>query len=349
MDTGDLLFSRGGFAKADRPRLEDQAVLIARAISAVSCDALTPGEKDLALGVEFYEGLVRKHKLPVVQANLVREAGNKPVFPPYLIRKVAGFKVALIGLMDENLMSSNADLFKGSKIKLVPALEAYQKAAKKAKEEGAQILVVLSHKGLDLEKRLRLSDPTPNFVLAGHSRRFTNTVEQVGSYFVMEAGYKGKHLGRLDMHVVDGDFKFSDAGAHDAIRDKLKTLDRRISSYRKYLEKNKDDPKKAKFISSYQSWLDKSTKERQEAIAQVEAMKNQKMDGDYLRWSLVKLDKRVPSDRQVDKLVKEFKTKYPDKAHSRPTGALKQMKMKPKALGKGIKTIPKKVFTPKKK
>lgn len=89
---------RGG-----RSRLRD---LDAEVLGRLRYDAIAPGPRELYYGASDLLALQRRHRLPLVATNLYRKgpSGLKaPFLPRYLLRRIAGVRVALLGVVGNDL------------------------------------------------------------------------------------------------------------------------------------------------------------------------------------------------------------------------------------------------------
>ena len=64
-------------------------------------DVVNVGEKDLMMGVKFLSEVSPKAKFSFVSTNLVNKNTGKCVFKPYVIKEVAGLRVGILGLLDD--------------------------------------------------------------------------------------------------------------------------------------------------------------------------------------------------------------------------------------------------------
>jgi len=71
-------------------------------------------------------------------------------------------------------------------------------------ERECDLVVALTHIGLDEDRRLARDVPGVDVVVGGHTHLALQTPERVGATPIVQAGDNGRFLGRLDLTIVDG-------------------------------------------------------------------------------------------------------------------------------------------------
>ncbi len=159
-------------------------------------DAFTPGELDLAFGVDRLSQLSKEAQFPFLAANLMDSRSGKPVFPAYRIKEVRGIKIGLIGLISNRYPLENPPEEKGKYF-----LEDPEKTAKglvTQLKKSCQVIVVLGHMDLNEQTHLAQAVPGIHFILSGHISHYERDPVRVKDTQIFNAGSRGEYLGRVD-------------------------------------------------------------------------------------------------------------------------------------------------------
>lgn len=126
-----------------------------------------------------------------------------PVFKPYTLRSVNGVALAVIGQAFPYTPIANprhlvADWTFGIQ---EPRLQAL---VDEVRAKGAQVVVLLSHNGLEVDLKLAARVRGIDAILGGHTHDGLPAPTLVGKTLVTNAGCNGKFLGVLDLEVKGG-------------------------------------------------------------------------------------------------------------------------------------------------
>ena len=155
---------------------------------------------------EVEEGIF-KGKLDVVAQNVKTADFGDPVFKPYVIREINKVPVAIIGQAFPYSTIANPRYF-------VPDWsygiqeENLQPVIDEARKKGAQVVVLLSHNGMDVDLKLASRVSGLDAILGGHTHdgipQPIPVKNRGGTTLVTNAGSNGKFLGVLDFDVKAG-------------------------------------------------------------------------------------------------------------------------------------------------
>ncbi|TNC96535.1 MAG: hypothetical protein FD121_1109, partial [Gallionellaceae bacterium] len=155
---------------------------------------------------EAEEGVLRG-KMDVVAQNVKTTDFGDPVFKPYVIKEMNGVPVAIIGQAFPYSTIANPRYF-------VPDWsygiqeESLQLTIDEVRKKGAQVVVLLSHNGMDVDLKLASRVSGLDAILGGHTHDGIPAPIPVknrgGTTLVTNAGSNGKFLGVLDFDVKAG-------------------------------------------------------------------------------------------------------------------------------------------------
>jgi sulfur-oxidizing protein SoxB len=172
---------------------------------------------EFTLGHERVKQIIEKDfagKIEFLAQNVKTTDFGDPVFKPYAIREMNGVKVAVVGQAFPYTPIANPRY-------MVPDWtfgiqdEEMQKAVDAARAEGAKVVVVLSHNGMDVDLKMASRVTGIDAILGGHTHDGVPQPVKVqnkgGVTLVTNAGSNGKFLGVLDFDVKGGkvsDFRY---------------------------------------------------------------------------------------------------------------------------------------------
>lgn len=253
VDAGDNFTNTFDLPERERWQAEVKADVIAASLQQIGIDAMVPGLQDLTLGRSVFMGLVRQYKLPYVAANL-RSVHGEAVFPGSILAEAGGMKVALVGIVGEDLARAG--------FQVLPAAPALKEELGSVKRQGAQLVVLLSSMGLlrtqDLVKEVHGVD----FVVVSGTGRTTSSPVVEGETSLVEAGKRGKTLGILKLRPVDGASGWSYVGAADRSQAELDRANRRLRDLEKRASQARSEDERKSFerqMVFYQSLVTEAT------------------------------------------------------------------------------------------
>jgi len=155
---------------------------------------------------EAEEGVL-SGRMDVVAQNVKTNDFGDPVFKPYVIKEMNGVPVAIIGQAFPYSVIANPRYF-------VPEWsygiqeENLQLTIDEVRKKGAQVVVLLSHNGMDVDLKLASRVSGLDAILGGHTHDGIPAPIPVknrgGVTLVTNAGSNGKFLGVLDFEVKGG-------------------------------------------------------------------------------------------------------------------------------------------------
>jgi sulfur-oxidizing protein SoxB len=171
-------------------------------------DVMT-GHWEFTLGMERVKEIIEKDfkgKVDFVAQNVKTNDFGDPVFKPYVIREINGVPCAIIGQAFPYTPIANprymvVDWAFGIQD------ENMQLMVNEARAKGAQVVVVLSHNGMDVDLKMASRVSGIDAILGGHTHDGMPVASIVsnkgGQTIVTNAGSNSKFLGVIDFEVKD--------------------------------------------------------------------------------------------------------------------------------------------------
>ncbi|GBU15860.1 MULTISPECIES: thiosulfohydrolase SoxB [Methylobacteriaceae] len=168
-------------------------------------DAMT-GHWEFTLGTERVKELVDGLGCPFLGQNVRDAEWNEPAFEAMKMFERGGAKVAVIGQAFPYTPIANPRW-------MIPNWsfgireEEVQASVDKARKDGADLVVLLSHNGFDVDRKLASRVKGIDVVLTGHTHDALPQAVKVGQTLLIASGSHGKFLTRVDLDVRDGAVK----------------------------------------------------------------------------------------------------------------------------------------------
>jgi 5'-nucleotidase / UDP-sugar diphosphatase len=184
----------------------------------VGYDAWVVGNHEFDKGYDNIATLVAESSIPVVSANLDAPDGSGPAIPGLrdsVVRLVNGLKVGIIGATTEGLghLASPETM---AHIDLRPVVESVAAEAARLSPE-VDLLVALTHIGLDADRALAQAVPELDLIVGGHSHTRLEDAVMEGETVIVQAGDYGKAFGMLRLTVGDDGLESFDYGLVDLV------------------------------------------------------------------------------------------------------------------------------------
>ena len=186
-------------------------------------DAMT-GHWEFTYGEARVKELIASQGFAFLAQNVRDTEWEEPVFEPYKLFERGGVKVAVLGQAFPYTPVANPRW-------MMPTWsfgireDDVRANVEKVREAGAQLVVLLSHNGFDVDRKLAARVSGIDVILTGHTHDALPEPVKVGNTLLIASGSHGKFLSRLDLDVRDGGVKgfrykliplFADAIAPDA-------------------------------------------------------------------------------------------------------------------------------------
>ena len=207
---GNTLFLDGGDTwQGSYTALKSGAADMVEVMNALATDAMT-AHWEFTYGTERVTELLAEVAFPFLAGNVVDNEWQEPVYESTAMFERGGVQVAVIGQAFPYTPVANPGY-------LIPNLsfgirdEMVQEHVDAAREKGAELVVLLSHNGFDVDRKLASRVSGIDVILTGHTHDALPDVVKVGDTVLVASGSHGKFLSRLDVKVEGGrmvDFRY---------------------------------------------------------------------------------------------------------------------------------------------
>ena len=201
-DNKVLLLDGGDTWQGSYCSLKTQGADMVAAMKAVKPDAMV-GHWEFTLGKERVEELVDEMGYPFLGSNCFDTEWDERVFQSTAYFERGGIKVAVIGQhFPYTPIANPSHLVEGWSFGIRP--DEIQSNIDEARDNGAEIIVLLSHNGFDVDQKLAADISGIDVILTGHTHDAVPEAVRIGKTLVLSSGSHGKYLGRIDLEVEGG-------------------------------------------------------------------------------------------------------------------------------------------------
>jgi sulfur-oxidizing protein SoxB len=181
----------------DANRTKGQSVI--DCVKLLKPDAMT-GHWEFTYGEERVKEAVEQLGYPFLALNIRDTEWQEPVFPAYKIFDKVGIKVAVLGEAFAYTPLANPRWMM-PKWTFGIREDDVRATVVKARREGAQLVVLLSHNGFDCDRKLAGRVAGIDVILTAHTHDALPEAVRVGKTLLVASGSHGKFLSRLDLEV----------------------------------------------------------------------------------------------------------------------------------------------------
>jgi len=196
-----LLLDGGDTWQGSYTALQSRGADMVRLMNALSPDAMT-AHWEFTYGAKRVEELVKELKFPFLAGNVKEATWGDPVFQPSAVFERGGLRIGVIGQAFPYTPVANPRY-------LIPdwsfGIEEEKIAANvgKLRADKVDLVVLLSHNGFDVDRKLAGRVKGIDVILTGHTHDALPAPVKVGDTLLIASGSHGKFLARLDLEVRD--------------------------------------------------------------------------------------------------------------------------------------------------
>jgi sulfur-oxidizing protein SoxB len=172
------------------------------AMNALKPDAMT-SHWEFTLGIDRVTEIVDTLDFPFLGANIFDTEWNEPAYEPYKMFERGGAKIAVIGQAFPYMPIANPGwMFPG--LSFGVREERMKEVVQEVRDAGADLVVLLSHNGFDVDRKMAAQVEGIDVILTGHTHDALPEPVMVGKTLLIASGSNGKFITRLDLDVRDG-------------------------------------------------------------------------------------------------------------------------------------------------
>jgi len=193
VDGGDFLPTSPDLAKSKK---------VVRAMSLMGYDAVAIGEAEFVNGLGYLRSVAGKKSLPLVCSNVKQCEGENAcsdIVRSTISKEIGGKKVAIFSYTSEDAFGfTPEERLKSGKwyVKIVD-WKSPLRGFIESKRKDNDLLVVLSHAGIEADQALAAEFPEIDVIVGAHSQTFLNQPTKVGRTVIAQAAGDGQYIGKL--------------------------------------------------------------------------------------------------------------------------------------------------------
>ncbi|MCK6506014.1 bifunctional metallophosphatase/5'-nucleotidase [Myxococcota bacterium] len=179
-------------------------------LDTIGVDGWVPGNHEFDRGFDHAQAFVDLGQAPTLSANLRAPCGGPALdcgpalagSEPWRIYTVNGLKVGVFGLTTSGMahLTDDATL---ARMEVLGHAQAARQAVE-ALEPQVDLVVALTHIGLENDRLLAQEVDGIDLVVGGHSHTRMEAAERVGDTWIVQAGSYGRLLGVAELAVAEG-------------------------------------------------------------------------------------------------------------------------------------------------
>lgn len=197
VDGGDAIHGTG-------PAQWTQGAAIVPALNALGVDLMVPGNWEFGFGTAVLRQRAEELAFPLLACNVFDAVTGELTFSPAAVRTIGGVTVGFVGVTSPIVTQTMPHSF-GAGLRIMGGVEQVRQAVRRLRrQEGVDLVVVLSHVGLPQDVRLAAQVEDIDVLLSAHTHDRLHEPLVIGKTLVMQSGFSGSFLGRLDLTVGNG-------------------------------------------------------------------------------------------------------------------------------------------------
>ncbi len=198
---GAVLLSAGDMFQGSPVSNQFRGQSVIAVMNYLKFDAMAIGNHEFDWGLDVLHQLAEAAAFPFLSANIQDKHGRAlPLTKPMIILTRKNLKLAIIGVTTpDTAFTTKPDHVSGltfrEPAKILPQL------IREARRSGADLIVLLSHLGLDADQQIAEQISGIDVIVGGHSHTAVTHPLRVNETIIVQAGAYGVYLGVLQLTV----------------------------------------------------------------------------------------------------------------------------------------------------
>jgi sulfur-oxidizing protein SoxB len=201
-----LLLDGGDTWQGSLPCLRTNGMDMVTLFNALGVEAMT-SHWEFTLGSDRVNELIENHVNPAfLGANIFDVEWDEPVYDDYKIFERNGTAIGVIGQAFPYMPIANPG-WMFPELSFGLRRDRIAEVVQEVRDAGAEVVVLLSHNGFDVDRQFARDIPGIDVILTGHTHDALPEPVQVGNTFLIASGSHGKFISRVDLEVENGAMK----------------------------------------------------------------------------------------------------------------------------------------------
>jgi sulfur-oxidizing protein SoxB len=197
-----LLLDGGDTWQGSYTSLKTNGSDMVSAMKQLNPDAMV-GHWEFTFGQDRVEELIEEMGYPFLGGNVFDTEWDEPVFDSTAYFEKGGVNVAVIGQhFPYTPIANPRHMVEGWSFGIRP--DVIQDNVNAARDNGAEVVVLLSHNGFDVDQKLARQINGIDVILTGHTHDAIPEAIKINDTLLLSSGSHGKYLGRIDLKVEGG-------------------------------------------------------------------------------------------------------------------------------------------------
>ncbi|MHB1545312.1 MAG: thiosulfohydrolase SoxB [bacterium] len=173
---------------------------VCRVQNAMGYDAMT-GHWEFTYGKKQLLENIKNLNFPFIAQNVKDSTWGDLIFKPYIIKEINGLSIGIIGQAFPYVPLAHPKHFVKGWSFGIDTAHAQKMVDELKNKKKVDLVVVLSHNGLEVDRKFASSINGIDVIIGGHTHDILPAPEIINNTIICQAGTHGKFIGRIDLNV----------------------------------------------------------------------------------------------------------------------------------------------------